>query len=613
MLRGFCDFCQKESAEFLRIIYMSKVDTGRKGADETARFDEDFLDELTAKADIVDVVSRYTSLNRKGDRYWALCPFHGEKTPSFSVVPDKQFYYCFGCGKGGGVINFIMDAEHLDFADAVEHLAGLYNMEIPDAGGRRAGDYKKRLYAMNADAARFFHGNLKQPSGAAAVEYLKKRRLSPATVTRFGLGYALPGWNTLSDYLRKLGYTNAEMIEAGLVRKSERGVYDVFRDRLMFPIIDHRGNVLAFGGRVISGDGNGQKYINTGNTPIYSKKNTLYAYNIAKKSSEKQMILVEGYMDAVSLHQAGFSNTVASLGTALTAEHAKLLSRTVSEVVIAYDTDKAGTAATERAIGIFAENGIAIRILRVPGGKDPDEFIRLNGPDEFRRVLSGAERQMDYRLAAAKNGLDLKSDDGRIAYLKAAGKLLSELGTRIELEVYAGRVAEETGVSRETVMAEADRIRKNAYKNENRKRHIADINPERSVQPPRDSGVRYADPARARFEEELLSLLCAFPELTVGAGELVSEEDFSSPELGRVFSAMRKRAASGLPADANSLSGELSTEDMRLLGKVLASERPHSGTDRELRDICSCIKKSSGESGDPLLDIRNKKRTMRGG
>lgn len=577
-----------------------------------ARFDDYFLDELTNRADIVDIVSRYVSLNRKGDRYWGLCPFHGEKTASFSVVPDKQFYYCFGCGKGGGVINFVMDAEHLEFADAVEHLAGLCNMEVPDAGNKKVGDYKKRLCEMNAEAARFFHAKLKEPVGAGAVEYIKNRRLSPSTVTRFGLGYAPPGWNNLSDHLRKLGYSNSEMIEAGLVRKSERGVYDVFRDRLMFPIIDHRGNVLAFGGRVMQGDGNGQKYINTGNTPIYSKKNTLYAYNIAKKTAEKQMILVEGYMDAVSLHQAGFTNTVASLGTALTEEHAKMLSRTVNEVVIAYDTDKAGTAATERAIGVFGENGISIRILRVPGGKDPDEFIKLNGPEEFRRVLSGAEQQMDYRLAAAKNGIDLKSDDGRIAYLKAAGKLLSELTSRIELEVYAGRVAEETGVSRETVMAEADRLRKSAFAAEKKKRHVTDVNPERAVQPPRESGVRYSDPMKARFEEELLSLLFESPELCERASELVKPENFTSPELGRIYSALISRTEKGETADANALSAILSPEDMRLMGKLLAADRPHSGTEKELGDICGKISDRQGDSGDPLMDIRNRKRTMSG-
>ncbi|MBQ5973660.1 MAG: DNA primase [Oscillospiraceae bacterium] len=573
------------------------------------RFDESFLEELTARADIVDVVSRYVSLNRKGERYWGLCPFHGEKTPSFSVVPDKQFYYCFGCGRGGGVINFIMDAERLEFADAVAHLASLCNMELPERGDGGAADFKKRLCAMNAEAARFFHANLKSPAGAAAVAYLQKRRLSPATVTRFGLGYALPGWNTLSDHLRRLGYTNAEMLEGGLVRKSERGVYDVFRDRLMFPIIDARGNVLAFGGRVLTGDGNGQKYINTNNTPVYSKKNTLYAYNIARKTAEKQMILVEGYMDAVSLHQAGFTNTVASLGTALTAEHAKLLSRTVREVVIAYDTDKAGTAATERAIGIFSENGVSMKILRVPGGKDPDEFVRLNGAEEFRKVLAGAEQQMDYRLRTAKSGADLSTEEGRIAYLKAAGKLLSELSSRIELEVYAGRVAEETGVSRDTVMAEADRLRRAAFSRERKKEHTEDLNPERLVQPRRDSGVRYADPAAARGEEELISLLCTRPSLTAEAARRVTAGDFTSPELGRIYGALTAEAAAGKEPDVNLLSASLAPEDMRLLGKILAADRPHRGTERELADVCGRVARRRTEPDvDPLLALRDRKR-----
>jgi DNA primase len=576
-----------------------------------ARFDDYFIDELTSRADIVDVVSRYAQLTRKGDRLWALCPFHGEKTPSFTVSPEKQLYYCFGCGKGGGVINFIMEIERLDFSEAVEFLAGMFNMELPDRATEKAANYRKRLLEINREAALFYHKNLSLPEGRRAVEYIKKRALLPATVARFGIGAAPDGWDGLCKYLKSRGYSQNEIIEAGLARRGKNGgIYDVFRDRLMFPIIDAKNNVLAFGGRVLEGDGGGQKYLNTGNTPIYSKKDNLFAYNIAKKSKSDKIILVEGYMDAVSLHQAGFDYTVASLGTALTPEQARLMAKTAKEVIIAYDTDKAGTAATERAVSMLTDSGLTVKILRVPGKKDPDEFIRQYGAEEFARVLEKSEEQMDYRLAALKKGLDLTNDEDRIKYIKASAELLSSLRNRIALEVYAGRVAEETGVNRDTVIAEAERIKKAESRAEMKKQHRADINPDRLIQPPRDSGVRYENPAAARAEESLISLITRYPEMAKKIKNRISDKDFTSKNLGGIFSVILKKIEAGVQLNPNILANELSDEDMRLYSKVISSNRPHVQPERELEDLCELILsgRNDGAGEDPLLKIREIKR-----
>jgi DNA primase len=581
-----------------------------------ARFDDSFLDELASRADIVDVVSRYAELTRKGDRLWALCPLHGEKTASFTITPDKQVYYCFGCGKGGGVINFIMEIERLDFTEAVEFLANMYNMELPDRAAEKAVSYKKRLYEANREAARYFYKNLSSPEGQKAVEYIKKRALSPAVVTKFGIGYAKSGWDGLCVHLKSLGFEQNEIVEAGLARRGRNGgIYDIFRDRLMFPIIDAKNNVLGFGGRVLGNTGEGQKYLNTGNTPVYSKKNSLFAYNLAKKSKSDKLILVEGYMDAVSLHQAGFDNTVASLGTALTPEQAKMMARIAKEVIIAYDTDTAGAEATERAAGILADCGLVVRILRVPGKKDPDEFIRQYGAEEFSRVLEKAEEQMDYKLAALKKGLDLNNEDGRIKYIKDASAALSSLNGRIELEVYAGRVANETGVSRETIIAEAKRIRAEKKKEKAAKQHLIDINPDKQIQPPRDSGARYEDPVRARAEENLISLITKYPELGRDIQNRVSEQDFTSKNLGRIFSIIMKKIEAGAQINPNILGKELSAEDIRLYSKIIAANRPHVQPEREIDDLCRVIAFGGNEEagGDPLIKIRDIKRRLRDG
>ena len=366
---------------------------------------ERFLDELIARTDIVDLVGEYVRLTKKGRNYWGLCPFHSEKTPSFSVSPDKQIFKCFGCGKGGGAINFIMELDSLPFRDAVGVLAKRVNLEVPDTGGFSAGmkERREKLLTINKAAARVFHKWLYAPEGAAGLAYLQRRGLSRGTLTRFGLGFAPDRWDGLLTALAEQGWDKADLLDAGLAVSNKDGrIYDRFRNRVMFPIIDVRGDVIGFGGRVL-GEGT-PKYLNSPDTPVFNKSRNLFALNLAKNTKLGRIVLTEGYMDTISLYQAGFDCAVASLGTSLTADHAKLLSRFTKEVVICYDADSAGVQAANRAIPMLEKTGLKVKVLRVTGAKDPDEFLRSFGRDAFARLLDQSENYVEYNLRQLQSG-----------------------------------------------------------------------------------------------------------------------------------------------------------------------------------------------------------------
>ena len=394
---------------------------------------EAFIDELVARSEISDVVSSYVHLTRKGNNLWGLCPFHNEKTPSFSVSPEKQIYHCFGCGKGGSVISFIMEMENLPFVEAVRFLAQRAGMEMPGTGENEGYRRRKeRLLALNKEAARFFHATLCSPAGAAGAEYLfGKRGLSRGTVTRFGLGVAPDGWDHLIETMKSKGYTKRELLDAGLAVDNKKGrVYDRFRNRVMFPIIDLRGEVIGFGGRVL--DDSTPKYLNSPDTVIYNKSRNLFALNIAKRSKLGRIILTEGYMDTISLHQAGFDCAVASLGTSLTQEHAQLLSRYTKEAVIAYDGDGAGVKAAQRAIPILEKTGIQVKVLQMRGAKDPDEFIKKYGREAFARLLDQSENHIEYRLRQIQVKYDLTDDGQKVEFLREAAAMISTLPSPVE-------------------------------------------------------------------------------------------------------------------------------------------------------------------------------------
>ena len=400
-------------------------------------FPENFITELTERNDIVDVVSSYVRLSkRSGANLFGLCPFHSEKTPSFSVSPDKQIYHCFGCGKGGGVINFIMEVENLSFPEAVEFLAKRAGMPMPEETNDRESRKRARMLALNKEAARFFYSQLSTPAGAAACDYMRQRQLSPATARNFGLGFAPDSWNSLTDAMKAKGFTEQELAEAGLARRGKSGgVYDTFRNRLMFPVIDVRGNVIGFSGRIL-GEGE-PKYMNSPETLVFNKSRNLFALNLAKKSKCGYIILSEGNIDVASLHQAGFDSAVASLGTSLTPEQARLISRYTDQVIIAYDNDGAGIKAAQRAIGILEKLDLKVKVLRLEGVKDPDEFIKRKGPEAFRKLLEGSENQIDYRLRQVTAKYDLSVDEQKVDFLKEATELVARLPGTVERQVYA--------------------------------------------------------------------------------------------------------------------------------------------------------------------------------
>ena len=431
-----------------------------------------FLDELTARNPIEDVVGQYVTLKRSGSNLFGLCPFHGEKTASFSVAPDKGIYYCFGCHKGGSVINFQMEIEGLSYPDAVRALAKRAGMEVPeDEQYQSKYRQQERLWALHKEAARFFHSQLYAPVGQEALNYALGRGMNKYILTTFGVGYAPDSWDALVNTLRKKGYTEQELRDSGLVTVSRKNgnLFDRFRDRLMFPIIDVRGNVIAFGGRIIKKDSDAAKYLNSPETLIFNKRKNLFGMNLAKKTKHPYFILVEGNIDVVALHQYGFDNAVASLGTSLTEEQAALLSKYTEQVVLIYDGDNAGQNATKRAIPILEKAGIQVKVLQLRDAKDPDEFLKKFGPDRFKILLEESSNRVEYQLNAILKKYDLRDDDQKVKYLQESAELICTLSSSVQREVYSGRVAETAKISMEAMKMEVGRAFKRRIAREKKK------------------------------------------------------------------------------------------------------------------------------------------------
>ncbi|MBQ5977322.1 MAG: DNA primase [Oscillospiraceae bacterium] len=575
-------------------------------------FPETFLTELTERNDIVEVVSSYVRLSKKsGSNLFGLCPFHSEKTPSFSVSPDKQIYHCFGCGKGGGVINFIMEIENLSFPEAVEFLARRVNMPVPEQENDRESKKRSRMLALNKDAARFFYEQLSAPGGAPARDYMQRRQIGRATATSFGIGYAPDSWDALRSAMKAKGYSDFELFDAGLVRKGKSGgFYDTFRSRLMFPVIDVRGNVIGFSGRIL-GDGE-PKYMNSPETLVFNKSRNLFALNLAKKSKSGYIILSEGNIDVVSLHQAGFDSAVASLGTSLTPEQARLISRYTGEVIIAYDNDGAGIKAAQRAIGILEKLDLKVRVLRLTGAKDPDEFIKLKGPEAFRNLLEGSEDQIDYRLRTITDQYVLTEPDQKVDFLKEATGMLAKLPGAVERQVYAMRVAELAGVKGEAVADEVERRRRRMLGAARKNEAKAQSRPERQLQP-EEKSFRYEDPASAAAEEGLIRLLYLEPSLANNAA-LPPPEDFSAPVLAHIYTVLRDKARRGDSLSTATLSGELSGQEMSLLVQLLQKPERLSSGERAMNDYIAKMREAKDirDSKNDLLGYLKKQREKMG-
>ena len=576
------------------------------------QFSENFLTELTDRNDIVDVVSQYVRLGKKsGANMFGLCPFHSEKTPSFSVSPDKQIYHCFGCGKGGGVINFIMEVEGLTFPEAVEFLAKRVNMPLPEHENSLEEKKRSRMLALNRDAARYFFQMLGEPSGQIARDYMQRRRISPAAAKNFGLGFAPDTWDGLRNAMRAKGYTDYELFDAGLVRKrNSSGFYDTFRGRLMFPVIDVRGNVIGFSGRIL-GDGE-PKYMNSPETLVFNKSRNLFAMNLAKKSKAGYIILSEGNIDVVSLHQAGFDSAVASLGTSLTSEQARLISRYANEVIIAYDSDGAGTKAAQRAIGILEKLDLKVRVLRMSDAKDPDEFIKTKGAEAFRKLLEGSQDQLDYRLKAVTDKYDLAADDQKVAFLKEATELLARLPGSVERQVYSMRVAELAGISGEAVSSEVERRRRGLISRAQKEQDKRTVSPEKLLQPA-EKALRYEDAASAVAEEGVIRLLYLDPALA-DTPALPEASAFSSPALGHIYSVIRARLGAGGAMSTAALSGELTGEEMSLLVSLLQKPEALKNGAQALQDYINRInsRKEASSGAEDLLALQAKYRKSKG-
>ena len=587
-------------------------------------FPQSFLDELIARSDIVDVVSSYVQLTRKGSNLFGLCPFHSEKTGSFSVSPDKQIYYCFGCKRGGGVINFIMEEENLPFPDAVRFLAKRAGLEVPEEeGDRESGRRRQRLLDLNRDAARFYYQTLHQPEGRAVQEYLNRRKISRTTAVNFGLGASPDAWDALLTAMTKKGYTKSELLEAGLVVQNRNGgLYDKFRNRLMFPVIDVRGDVVAFGGRVL--DKSEPKYMNTQETPVYSKRRVLYGLNLAKKTKRPNIILCEGNIDVVTLHQAGFDNAVASMGTALTVEQTRLLSRFTKELVLCYDNDSAGKIATDRALQILNNSEFTVRVLQLPRRRtedgelvkqDADDFIQFQGAPGFEVLLSGSENGVEFRMAQIAGKYDLSDDQSRIAYCDEVSRLLATLANPVEREVYTTRAAETAKITPEAMKLEVQRAYRQNLSRERKAELRRDLNPAAQLQP-KERSLRYENVRSARAEEGVLRLLVLDPDLFSKAPPL-REEQFSSPLLGRVFSLLWQTRQAGHSVSLAPLAGELSPEEMNHITAICQQPESPANRHQALADYIRIIqtefqKRAQGGSVDPLLAATEKIKDKKG-
>ena len=508
-------------------------------------FPPSFLDELIARNPIEDVVGQYVTLKRSGSNMFGLCPFHGEKTASFSVSPDKGIYYCFGCHKGGGVVNFMMEVEGLSYPDAVRNLAARVGLPVPD-DEQYESQYKKqeRLWAANKEAARFFYSQLYAPIGKAALSYALGRGMPKATLINFGIGYAPDSWDSLVKHLRSKGYTDEELKDSGLVTVSQKSgnLFDRFRDRLMFPIIDVRGNVIGFGGRIMKKDDNAAKYLNSPETLIFNKRKNLFALNLAKKSKLDYLILVEGYMDAIALHQYGFDCAVASLGTALTSDGATLLSKYTEQVVLIYDGDAAGQNATQRAIPILEKAGLRVRVLQLQGAKDPDEFLKKFGADRFRLLLEDSANRIEYQLSAILKKYDLRIDDQKVQYVQEASDLIATLDSPIKREIYGKRVAEAAGISEKAVELEVKKAGDRRRNRQKRAQEKIDLAPAQQLQRRGSSKVPYENVKSGVAEQRLISMALREPALLDLAAGLRAEE-FSVPLFARVYTQLLTRHA----------------------------------------------------------------------
>ena len=534
---------------------------------------DDFLRELRLRNNIVDVVGEYVRLKKRGKNHVGLCPFHGEKTASFTIYPETDSFYCFGCHVGGDVIEFIMRAERLAYIDAVKFLAQRANIKMPDNSfDDSAQKLRIRIYEANREAARFFFSQLTAPTGKAALAYLRGRKLSDKTIRSFGLGFAPNSWTALTDHLRSKGFDAAELIQSNLCVTNKRGnLIDRFRNRVMFPILDVRGNVIAFGGRIMTDEK--PKYLNTSDTPAFKKSENLFALNIAKKSKSDKLILCEGYMDVIALHQAGFDFAVATLGTALTYEQAAVLKHYTNTVVLCYDSDQAGQNATVRAIDILRKENLDIKILKVPNGKDPDEFLRSHGENghiKFKNLLEAAGNDILYRLDRLRQEYDINTDDGKIKFMTEAARMLAFLDNDIERDLYAGRLCGEMSIDRKSFNNQIDKFIRSRNKKEDRE-ELRKIQSQLAGVNNGGERVKSTNVRAVKAEEALIGYLFRNPEMSESVRRQLPPERMTTDFNRRLYTSFTDRAMSGKGVSFTDFSGEFSSEENSRIAAIMAN------------------------------------------
>ena len=534
---------------------------------------QEYIQEVARRNDIEELIGQYVHLRRRGRTLTGLCPFHNEKTPSFTVYPDTQSFYCFGCGAAGDAITFVRKINNLGYVEAVKQLAARAGMPMPEEDDKESRQ-RSRMLEMNRCAARYFYEqlNARTPQAAEARRYWKEKRgLSDGAIRRFGLGYAPDEFGGLLHYLRRRGFSDSEVEDAGLAKRSMKGnLYDLFRHRVMVPIIDVRGNIIAFGGRVL--DDSKPKYINSPETMVYKKSRTLFALNLAKKSASKRFILCEGYMDVISMHEAGFDTAVCACGTALTPEQVKLLSEYAEEAVLSYDSDEAGQKATARSLSLFSDTPVKVSVLSIPGAKDPDEFIRHYGKERFEMLLNGAANPTEFRLAKIKQKYDLRTDDGRLEYIRDAIDILASGGvTPTARDVYAGRIAGETGVSKQAILSQLEGAVKGAARRARRKEQQAMSAQSygADIRVPYERGGQAAMGAAAAARQ-LVAAMLQDPDQIPYVRSHLDVEQVPEPEMQAAVRAIYDCADKGVPINATSLASCLEDNAYTLVMKVQA-------------------------------------------
>lgn len=569
-------------------------------------FPDSFLQELKLRSDITEIASSYVNLKRHGRNMVGLCPFHGEKTPSFNIYTENGSFYCFGCGVGGDVITFIMKIENLDYVEAVKFLAQRAGLDMPENSyDDSLSKLRMRIFEANREAARFFHSTLLSKSGQGGLNYLRSRALSDRTIRHFGLGFADDNWTSLCNHLKNKGFSEYEIYSANLAfkRKNGNGIYDRFVNRVMFPIIDLRGNVIAFGGRIMTDEK--PKYLNTSDTPVFKKSENLFSLNNAKNSGTRSLILCEGYMDVIALNQAGFTNAVATLGTALTNEQAVLMKRYADEVIICYDADGAGQKATARAIDILRNAGLPIKILTVPSGKDPDEFIRSkgeNGPAAFKFLIDKCGNDVEYRLMKLKESYNLNTTDGKVAFLNDAAKIVATIDSAIERDVFASKLCTELEIDKNAFNEQVMKIKRRGRR-ENIKKETRQIQTELNGQSDKINKEHYKKPRSSSAEEALLVYLINNPDFANSISERVAPDKFSNSLIKRYYEYALDKIKSGYEP-LNSISSDFTSDEVSYLYKLISTTISSASTREAVEEYIKVINEESSRlTSDRLADM----------